>query len=181
MIEIKDSNAEKSRVIPFPIHVTTGLKMRSQTPQLNARRGPQQQIQQIDSSRPRRAINTMMNDEPDPVLEFPRRNNGRNTPNRFDDDDKLIQKARVSTMMTLPPERPANEPTVGSDFEKAMLEKLRRDAMKEKIVVKSWPVLRILHWTDHTAGYGLGYTMSDGTVGILYNDKSKAILDAKQQ
>jgi len=176
MIEIKDSNTEKTRVVPFPIQATTGIKMRSQTPQLYARRST---AAQIDSSRPRRAINTVMTvmgDETDPVIEFPR----RTTPNQFD-NEKLIHKARVSTMITLPPERPSQQPTVGSDFEKAMLEKLKRDALKEKVVVKTWPVVRILHWTDHTAGYGLGYTMSDGTVGILYNDKSKAIMDAKQE
>jgi len=32
-------------------------------------------------------------------------------------------------------------------------------------------------WIDYTSKYGLGYVLSDGAVGVFFNDATKIILD----
>ena len=33
-------------------------------------------------------------------------------------------------------------------------------------------------WVDYSSKYGLGYTLSNGTCGVYYNDNSKMLRDA---
>jgi len=34
-------------------------------------------------------------------------------------------------------------------------------------------------WVDYSSKYGLGYLLSNGSVGVFFNDNSKIVLDPK--
>ena len=36
-------------------------------------------------------------------------------------------------------------------------------------------------WVDYTTKYGLGYIMSDGTAGAVYNDYTRVAIDKTNQ
>lgn len=40
------------------------------------------------------------------------------------------------------------------------------------------PVFWISKWVDYSDKYGLGYQLCDNSVGVLFNDSTKLILDA---
>jgi polo-like kinase 1 len=40
------------------------------------------------------------------------------------------------------------------------------------------PEVYVKSWVDYSAKYGLGYVLSNGSLGITFNDRSKLILDA---
>ena len=40
------------------------------------------------------------------------------------------------------------------------------------------PVYWISKWVDYSDKYGLGYQLSDNSVGVLFNDNTKFIMDA---
>ena len=39
------------------------------------------------------------------------------------------------------------------------------------------PVFWIAKWVDYSDKYGIGYTLCDNSVGVLFNDNTKMILD----
>lgn len=42
----------------------------------------------------------------------------------------------------------------------------------------STPVYWIAKWADYSDKYGLGYQLCDNSVGVLFNDRTKFIMDA---
>ena len=40
----------------------------------------------------------------------------------------------------------------------------------------SVPIYWIAKWVDYSDKYGLGYQMSDGSVGVLFNDQTRLLL-----
>lgn len=42
----------------------------------------------------------------------------------------------------------------------------------------STPIYWVSKWVDYSDKYGLGYQLSDNSVGVLFNDVTKIILDA---
>jgi len=42
----------------------------------------------------------------------------------------------------------------------------------------SSPVYWVSRWVDYSDKYGLGYQLCDNSVGVLFNDNTKVILDA---
>jgi len=36
--------------------------------------------------------------------------------------------------------------------------------------------IRVIKWYDYSAKYGLGYALSNGTVGVSFNDGTKLVL-----
>ena len=56
---------------------------------------------------------------------------------------------------------------------KATTEKRSRSTSKNRLdskpdVVKNWPIVRMLHWLDYTSSFGLGFSLSDGSVGVFF-------------
>ena len=43
---------------------------------------------------------------------------------------------------------------------------------------KRGPTVWVKKWVDYSSKYGLGYTLSNGTCGVYYNDNSKMLRDA---
>ncbi len=41
-------------------------------------------------------------------------------------------------------------------------------------------IVFISKWVDYSNKYGLGYQLTDGCVGVLFNDGTKMVLDADQ-
>jgi polo-like kinase 1 len=39
------------------------------------------------------------------------------------------------------------------------------------------PVFWIAKWVDYSDKYGIGYTLCDNSVGVLFNDNTKLVLD----
>ena len=39
--------------------------------------------------------------------------------------------------------------------------------------LESFPPLWVTRWVDYTSKYGLGYVLSDGTFGVVFNDATK--------
>eukprot|EP00826_Nyctotherus_ovalis_P020229 TRINITY_DN1633_c0_g2_i3.p1 TRINITY_DN1633_c0_g2~~TRINITY_DN1633_c0_g2_i3.p1 ORF type:complete len:511 (+),score=164.90 TRINITY_DN1633_c0_g2_i3:498-2030(+) len=48
-------------------------------------------------------------------------------------------------------------------------EESKKDASREAIWVKKW--------MDYTSKYGIGYTLTNGTTGVFFNDSTKIVLD----
>lgn len=42
----------------------------------------------------------------------------------------------------------------------------------------SSPIFWVSRWVDYSDKYGLGYQLCDNSVGVLFNDNTKVILDA---
>lgn len=42
----------------------------------------------------------------------------------------------------------------------------------------SQPVFWVSKWVDYSDKYGLGYQLSDSSVGVLYNDSTRLLLGA---
>ena len=42
---------------------------------------------------------------------------------------------------------------------------------------KRGPTVWVKKWVDYSSKYGLGYTLSDGTCGVYFNDNSKMLRD----
>jgi polo-like kinase 1 len=42
----------------------------------------------------------------------------------------------------------------------------------------SGPIYWISRWVDYSDKYGLGYQLCDNSVGVVFNDNTKVILDA---
>ena len=40
---------------------------------------------------------------------------------------------------------------------------------------KRGPTVWVKKWVDYSSKYGLGYTLSDGTCGVYFNDNSKML------
>lgn len=40
------------------------------------------------------------------------------------------------------------------------------------------PVFWISKWVDYSDKYGLGYQLCDNSVGVVYNDNTKLVMDA---
>ena len=43
---------------------------------------------------------------------------------------------------------------------------------------KLGPTVWVKKWVDYSSKYGMGYTLSNGTVGVYFNDNSKMLKDA---
>ena len=43
---------------------------------------------------------------------------------------------------------------------------------------KCGPTVWVKKWVDYSSKYGLGYTLSNGTCGVYFNDNSKMLRDA---
>uniref|UniRef100_A0AC35TR05 Serine/threonine-protein kinase PLK n=1 Tax=Rhabditophanes sp. KR3021 TaxID=114890 RepID=A0AC35TR05_9BILA len=52
------------------------------------------------------------------------------------------------------------------------------DDMEDALHPASSPVFFISKWVDYSDKYGLGYQLSDNSVGVLFNDSTKLVLDA---
>uniref|UniRef100_A0A0N4ZU17 Serine/threonine-protein kinase PLK n=1 Tax=Parastrongyloides trichosuri TaxID=131310 RepID=A0A0N4ZU17_PARTI len=50
--------------------------------------------------------------------------------------------------------------------------------MDQAIHPASAPEIFVAKWVDYSDRYGLGYQLSDGSVGVLFNDSSKLLVDA---
>jgi len=48
---------------------------------------------------------------------------------------------------------------------------------EEKLLVDQTVPIHAKKWIDYTSKYGLGYVLSDGAVGVFFNDATKIILD----
>ena len=44
---------------------------------------------------------------------------------------------------------------------------------------KAGPSVWVKKWVDYSTKYGLGYTLSNGSCGVYFNDNSKMLRDAK--
>lgn len=42
---------------------------------------------------------------------------------------------------------------------------------------KRGPTVWVKKWVDYSSKYGLGYTLSNGTCGVYFNDNSKMLRD----
>ena len=47
-------------------------------------------------------------------------------------------------------------------------------------IMASFPPLWVTRWVDYTSKYGLGYVLSDGTFGVMFNDATKMAQSASQ-
>ena len=43
---------------------------------------------------------------------------------------------------------------------------------------KRGPTVWVKKWVDYSSKYGLGYTLSNGCLGVYFNDNSKMVRDA---
>jgi len=43
------------------------------------------------------------------------------------------------------------------------------------------PVTWISKWVDYSDKYGLGYNLSDGSVGVLFNDATRLIMNENEK
>lgn len=64
------------------------------------------------------------------------------------------------------------------DLLKNPLEKVSLEGMDDALHPASTPVYFIAKWVDYSDKYGLGYQLSDNSVGVLFNDATKLVLDA---
>uniref|UniRef100_A0A0N4ZTF7 Serine/threonine-protein kinase PLK n=1 Tax=Parastrongyloides trichosuri TaxID=131310 RepID=A0A0N4ZTF7_PARTI len=64
------------------------------------------------------------------------------------------------------------------DFLSKDFREVSETTMDEALHPASAPIYFISKWVDYSNKYGLGYQLSDNSVGILFNDDSKITLDA---
>ena len=43
------------------------------------------------------------------------------------------------------------------------------------------PVTWISKWVDYSDKYGIGYNLSDGSVGVLYNDATRLLMNENEK
>uniref|UniRef100_A0A0N5BQG7 Serine/threonine-protein kinase PLK n=1 Tax=Strongyloides papillosus TaxID=174720 RepID=A0A0N5BQG7_STREA len=58
------------------------------------------------------------------------------------------------------------------------IQEISLNEMDEALHPASTPVFFISKWVDYSDKYGLGYQLSDNSVGVLFNDSTKLVLDA---
>ncbi|CEF66638.1 Serine/threonine-protein kinase polo [Strongyloides ratti] len=58
------------------------------------------------------------------------------------------------------------------------IEEVSSEVMDEALHPASTPVYFISKWVDYSDKYGLGYQLSDNSVGVLFNDATKLVIDA---
>ena len=58
-------------------------------------------------------------------------------------------------------------------------EKLDRPVEEDALDPAAMPVFWISKWVDYSDKYGLGYQLCDNSVGVLFNDLTKIVLDGK--
>ena len=67
-----------------------------------------------------------------------------------------------------------DEKRVGSAFvADAMIEKGSTASIPTDASIASFPPVWVTKWVDYTSKYGLGYRLSDGTFGVVFNDATK--------
>uniref|UniRef100_A0A0N4ZEJ9 Serine/threonine-protein kinase PLK n=1 Tax=Parastrongyloides trichosuri TaxID=131310 RepID=A0A0N4ZEJ9_PARTI len=70
---------------------------------------------------------------------------------------------------------------LNSQLEEMLSKKIRPisiNEMDDAVHPASTPVYFISKWVDYSDKYGLGYQLSDNSVGVLFNDSTKLVLDA---
>lgn len=54
-------------------------------------------------------------------------------------------------------------------------ENISKKTITKPVVPEGPSELKVVKWYDYTAKYGLGYVLSNGAVGVFFNDGTKLI------
>ncbi|CAI2362772.1 unnamed protein product [Moneuplotes crassus] len=73
----------------------------------------------------------------------------------------------------------ANTENILSGFRLSSRTTRKEDQKMSEIALKSFEVpIHAKKWIDYTTKYGLGYVLSDGSIGVFFNDATKIICDS---